>query len=81
MSTITEPTLTDEPMDGNDPRWVYDLTIDQAFRAWPCAATFDGGGSCHTRRDEHADQAVQSRFPDLDITDHAFIPASDTVPA
>jgi hypothetical protein len=70
MSTAIEPILTDEPTDGNDPRWVYDLTIDQAFRAWPCAA-------CQTRRDEHADQAVQSKYPELDITDHAFIPATE----
>ncbi len=70
MSTAIEPTLTDEPTDDNDPRWVYDMSIDQTFRAWPCA-------DCQTRRDEHADQAVQSKYPELDITDHVFIPATE----
>ncbi len=57
-------------MDSNDPRWVYNLTDEQAHRAWPCA-------TCRTRRDEHADQPEQSAFPNLDITDHAYIEARD----
>lgn len=64
-------------MDSNDPRWVYDLTEEQAHHAWPCANHFDDGTLCGTRRDEHADQPEQSALPQLDITDHAYIEAKD----
>lgn len=36
------------------------------FAENPCA-------KCRIRRDEHADQAVQSSIPELDITSHAFV--------
>lgn len=62
--------VPEEPADSNDPRLVYDLSPEKAWRAWPCA-------ECQTRLDEHADQDVMSRFPELDITDHAFVPALD----
>lgn len=64
-------------MDSHDPRWDYDLTDEQAHRAWPCAGHFEDGTPCLTRRDEHADQPEPSAFPGLDITDHLFIAASD----
>lgn len=63
--TVTIDTLPDEPVHDDDPRWIYELTKEQAFAAWPCLA-------CGVRRDEHADQEVQSMFPGLDITDHTF---------
>ncbi|QIG57998.1 hypothetical protein SEA_PAULODIABOLI_314 [Microbacterium phage PauloDiaboli] len=56
--------LPDEPEEPGDARWVYNLTKEQAYRAWPCDI-------CDTRRDEHADQ-VEGKFPELDITDHEF---------
>lgn len=57
--------------DSNDPRVIYpELSQEAAWRGWPCA-------DCGTRLDEHADQDVMSRFPELDITDHAFVPALD----
>lgn len=59
-------------MDSNDPRWVYEMTDAQAHRAWPCKI-------CRVRRDEHADQPEKSAFPSLDITDHQFIEARDTI--
>jgi hypothetical protein len=58
--------LPDEPEHDDDPQWVYDLTKMERYAGWPC-------GECRVRRDEHADQAVQSAFPDLDITDHMFV--------
>lgn len=57
--------LPDEPESPEDPRWAYDLTKVQTFAAWPCQ-------KCGVRRDEHADQEIQSSFPALDITDHVF---------
>lgn len=55
-------------MDTHDPRWVYEMTADQAYRAWPCQV-------CGTRRDEHRDQNLPGPFPELDITDHDFVEA------
>lgn len=57
-------------MDQNDPRLVYEMTEEQAHRAWPCAV-------CRTRRDEHRDQNLPGPFPELDITDHDFVEARD----
>lgn len=56
--------LPDEPEGEGDPRWVYKLSKEQAYRSWPCTI-------CDTRRDEHADQ-VAGTYPELDITDHEF---------
>ena len=44
----------------------YNLTPEQCFAAEPCA-------TCGVRRDEHADQDVQSGFPALDISGHPFM--------
>jgi hypothetical protein len=50
----------------------YDLTPEECYRATPC-------GKCSIRRDEHADQPVQSAFPALDITGHTFAEPAEMV--
>lgn len=67
MSNSAAMSLPDLPEHEDDARWAYaELTKEQAYAAWPCQ-------ECGVRRDEHADQEVQSAFPDLDITDHEFV--------
>ena len=62
--------LPDEPESGYDPRWVYDLSKEETYRAWPCAFETESE-ICRTRRDEHADQ-VEGAWPSYDLDDHPF---------
>lgn len=63
--------LPAEPEHDRDPRWAYQLTKEQAYRAWPCV-------SCGVRRGEHFDQDMDSivkENPSLRV-DHPFVEES-----